>query len=255
MANTRPAIATQASLYWQESARPLVSLAFVAPMIVIYEVGLLLLGPDALRNGADAWLRSTLHWAGFGQYFLLPLLTCAILLGCHHLRRDRWHLRWAVLYGMLLESMTLGFVLVVFSHCQGLVSGTAQIAQLCSIADVSAVRQVIGFFGAGIYEELLFRLMLLPAIVTLLCAAGTSRAVSWITAIVLSSLLFAAAHYRLDLLIGSYEITTTAGDVFQWNTFVFRSFAGAFFGVLYRYRGFGVAAGSHALYDILISVG
>ena len=40
----------QAHGYWAESTRPLVSLAFVAPMLIMYEGGMLLLGPDAMRN-------------------------------------------------------------------------------------------------------------------------------------------------------------------------------------------------------------
>ena len=58
------------SRYWNETARPLVGLAFVTPMIVAYEGGLVALGPQAMRNGADVWLRQLLEWLGFSQYFL-----------------------------------------------------------------------------------------------------------------------------------------------------------------------------------------
>jgi hypothetical protein len=58
---------------------------------------------------------------------------------------------------------------------------------------------------------------------------------------VLSSLLFSAAHY-----IGPY------GDAFDWLTAFFRFLAGAFFAVLFIFRGFGIAAGTHALYDVLV---
>src|SRR5687767_14843678 len=85
--------------YWNESARPLVSLAFVAPMIIAYEGGLFVLGPEAMRNGADVWLRQLLEWLGFSQYFVLPVLTCALLLGWHHLNQERWSIRWTFLYG------------------------------------------------------------------------------------------------------------------------------------------------------------
>ena len=64
--------------YAAQSARPLVSLMFVAPLLVVYELGVILLGPQALRNGADTWLRLCLEAIGFGQHFLLPLLTCGL---------------------------------------------------------------------------------------------------------------------------------------------------------------------------------
>src|SRR5262245_22299143 len=51
--------------YWQQSRRPLVSLAFVVPLLLIYEAGILWLGPQAMRNGADVWLRQLLDLLGF----------------------------------------------------------------------------------------------------------------------------------------------------------------------------------------------
>ena len=83
--------------YIAESARPLVSMAFIAPLLMIYEMGVILLGPHTLRNGADLWLRDLLELLGFGQYFLLPLLTCGILLAWHHTRADHWTMRGSVL--------------------------------------------------------------------------------------------------------------------------------------------------------------
>jgi hypothetical protein len=62
--------------YWEESARPLAGLAFVAPLLLAYEAGVLWLGPDAIRNAADVWLRNLLDLLGFPQYFLLPVITC-----------------------------------------------------------------------------------------------------------------------------------------------------------------------------------
>ena len=53
---------------------------------------------------------------------------------------------------------------------------------------------------------------------------------------VLTSVLFSAAHY-----IGP------SGEVFRWYTFLFRFLAGTMFAVLFRYRGFGIAAGTHAV--------
>jgi len=38
----------------------------------------------------------------------------------------------------------------------------------------------------------------------------------------------------------------------HWQTFVFRTVAGFFFGALYLSRGFGVTAGSHAAYDVIV---
>ena len=63
-------------------------------------------------------------------------------------------------------------------------------------------------------------------------------------AVVLTSLVFSAAHY-----VGPH------GETFEAFSFAFRFLAGAFFAMLFVYRGFGVAAGTHALYDVFVSVG
>lgn len=259
MASTTHTGSTAANLfatYWNESARPLVALVFIAPMILAYEGGLLVLGPRSMRNGADAWLRELLEGAGFTQYFLLPCLTCAILVGWHHVNRERWKVAWSVLYGMLLEAMLLGLLLLLLARAltNALTGTELQAPTELSLGDARSFGQIVAFFGAGIYEELLFRLMMFPAIAALLRLAGTPRRMSWVLSIVITSLIFAAAHYQLDLMLGSYHLVTTVGDTFEWSSFLFRASAGVFFAALFLARGFGVAAGTHACYDILVSM-
>ena len=99
----------------------------------------------------------------------------------------------------------------------------------------------MGFLGAGIYEELLFRLILLSLVAWGLLRVGIKPWASTIVAALLTSLLFTAAHY-----VGAN------GDNFQWFSFVFRFLAGLFFAIVFVYRGFGIAAGSHAAYDLLV---
>ncbi len=226
-------------------------------MLLAYEGGLLF-WPQAMRNGADVWLRQLLESVGFNQYLLLPFLTCGILLGWHHLRRDTWKIRGSVLYGMLIESMTLGFLLVVVAQAQSslvneLTSTRGMPTQCAILGEGSFLLRTIAFFGAGVYEELLFRLILLSALAAGIYRLGVTRKVSVVTAVVLSSLVFAAAHYQLDLQLGSWHIATSFGDTFQWTSFLFRCSAGVFFSLVFLFRGFGIAVGSHALYDIFVS--
>lgn len=244
------------SRYWNESARPLVSLAFVAPMIVAYEAGLVALGPQAMRNGADVWLRQLLEWLGFTQYFLLPALACALLLGWHHLNQERWSIRWTFLYGMLFESMAFGALLLVAAQAQQGIFATisTDAPPPLAVQGTKAIGRLVAFLGAGIYEELLFRVMLFPAAAAVLRLVGTPRRMSWVVAMFLSSLAFAAAHYQLDLMIGNFHLVTSYGDSFDWTSFVFRFGAGIYFSTLLLTRGFGIAAGAHALYDILVSL-
>ena len=61
---------------------------------------------------------------------------------------------------------------------------------------------------------------------------------------ILTSLVFSAAHY-----VGRH------GETYDSFSFAFRFIAGAVFAVLFVSRGFGVAAGTHALYDVFVGFG
>ncbi len=245
------------TLYWHESSRPLTSLAFVAPLLLAYEAGVLWLGADAARNGADVWLRRSLDTLGFSQYFLLPAVLCAVLLGWHHVRREPWRVEGQVLVGMLLESTVLAMLLVGLAHA--LIASLAALSFTTPAArDLTvslSTAQIVGYLGAGVYEELLFRLLLLPLALSITGALFEQRRTRWGVAVVLTSALFAAAHYEFELRIAGHTLWAPQGDAFAWPSFCFRFAAGAFFSLLLLVRGFGIAAGTHALYDILAAVG
>jgi len=239
--------------YWRESTRPLVSLAFVMPMLLAYELGVLLLGEAAAHNGIEVLLRNLLELLGFGQYFLLPLLTAAMLLAWHHMTGRPWRIRTGLLPCMLLESVALGLALLILAQLHGTIF--AQLEGFRPLATAGqaettgglrdALTRIVAYFGAGIYEELLFRLMLLPAVAAMLKLCGAGNLWSLIGALLLTSLIFSAAHY---------QVFTGVGDAFTWFSFMFRAGAGLFFSLLFLYRGFGIAVGAHALYDILVVV-
>jgi membrane protease YdiL (CAAX protease family) len=108
----------------------------------------------------------------------------------------------------------------------------------------SAIGAVLGFAGAGVYEEMLFRMLLLPPVGFCAARLGIERGIGVVLAVAVSSVIFAAAHY-----LGPH------GETFNGFSFWFRFTAGAVFAVLFVYRGFGIAAGTHALYDVFVSVG
>jgi hypothetical protein len=240
--------------YLRQSRRPLASLAFVVPLLLLYEGGIIVLGPQAVRNGADVWLRQFLDTLGFSQYFLLPALTVGLLLAWHHVARERWQLSAGVVYGMLLESAVLGLLLVAVARIEGMVAasalqgGTADCGVSLAMPFEMAGRgaflgRMLGYVGAGVYEEMLFRLMLVPPLAIAARRLGAPRELCIAGVVVATSLIFSAAHY-----IGPH------GDPFDAFTFLFRFTAGAFFAVLFVTRGFGIAAGTHALYDIFVSL-
>lgn len=238
--------------YWAESRRPLASLAFIAPLLIVYELGVLVLGPHAVRNGADVWLRQLLELIGLGQYFLLPTLTVCILLGWHYTTRQPWRVSPGVLPGMVMECVLLAIVLRLILQVQGELLQTitapagTPMPLVITLDLAGSVRNLVGFLGAGVYEELLFRLILLSLVAVAVRRAGGTPQKSLVAAVLATSFVFALAHY-----VGAYgEPIHWLASSF-WFSFLFRFLAGIFFGTLFVYRGFGIAAGAHAGYDIL----
>ena len=208
--------------YWSLSRSPLASLIFVAPLLVGYEAGVIMLGPQAARNGADVWLRWLLDAIGFGQYFLLPVLTVLVLLGWHYTTRQSWRIPGWVYWGMLVESLLLAVCLRLILLLQGMLLEVSP-AEPAGLVQhlVQFLRTRIGYLGAGIYEELLFRLILLSLALWLFRRPKLPRWAQMLLAVVLTSLLFSAAHY-----VGGRE----------------------------QVLWFGIAVGAHAGYDILVGL-
>ena len=223
--------------YWSISRTPLTSLVFTLPLVAAYEGGVLMLGRGTARNGADVWLRTLLDQAGFGAYFLLPVLTIIGLLAWHHVEHDRWRWSGGILAGMAVECGFWAVILVGVARLQDrfwpLAAGVAE----------GFLARFVAFCGAWLYEEVLFRLLLMPALAWCCGRLGARQPAAAIQAIVGSSLLFSLAHYVGPL-----------GDAFDPYSFTFRFLAGMFFAVLFSLRGFGIAAGSHAAYDMLVGL-
>lgn len=229
------------------SRTPLTSLVFTLPLVLAYEGGVLMLGRGTPRNGADVWLRQALDALGFGAYFLLPALTVVGLLAWHHVEHDRWHFSPGVLMGMAGESTLWALLLVALARLQ------ARLWPLDMAAEIgldhalgawdSFAARLVGYCGAGLYEEVLFRLLMLPAVAWMLQRLGFSAPGAVAGAIAVTSGIFSLAHYVGPL-----------GDAFDPYSFTFRVIAGVFFALIFLGRGFGIAAGTHAIYDMLVGL-
>ena len=100
--------------------------------------------------------------------------------------------------------------------------------------------------GAGVYEELVFRVGLygLGAALLLFLFNVTSalrKLVFRLVWAVAAALVFSAWHYVGEL-----------GDPFDLLTFAFRGVCGLIFTLIYQFRGFAPAVWTHALYDLWV---
>ena len=236
--------------YWFQVREPLTCLAFLAPLLVCYELGVLYFGgttPDHIRNGADSWMRTALGSLGAGPIWVLPLLLMVILLTWHAVGRFRWKISGETLVGMFAESLLFAFVLVGIALGQDHFLNQEISTNSLSIKFLSAgggmMHQSITFIGAGIYEEVLFRLALLPLLYGLFRLLKLNKPWAACLSILATSLLFSAAHH-----VGSN------GEEFVATTFLFRFLAGAVFSLLFVMRGFGITVGCHAAYNLIAGI-
>jgi hypothetical protein len=115
----------------------------------------------------------------------------------------------------------------------------------------SLMADIVTGVGAGIYEELIFRLVLICALMVLLQdVIGIDHKNAVILSVLISAALFSAHHHHIMYFNGHLG----RGAPFTWTEFVFRTAAGVYFAALFAIRGFGIAAGTHAFYDIIATI-
>jgi Type II CAAX prenyl endopeptidase Rce1-like len=237
------------SSYWQVSRAPRYSLLFALPLLLFYQVLAVLLthGTRSVRNGADVILQS-LFVTVAGSWGPLVFMVCLIGVGLWLVTRDlrkSSRLRVSVFCGMLAEAVLLAllFGFLVGGVTNGVLGGLQILAHPAG-GDLDRWTRLMLSLGAGIYEELLFRVLLVGALATAARALlGWRPVTAGVAATLLGAAIFSAFHY-----IGPY------GDRLQLYSFTFRMVAGLFFSGLYLARGFGITAWTHALYDVLLLV-
>jgi len=244
--------ASSGSSYWALSRAPRYSLTFALPLLLAYEALATALGGaggGGLRNGADVWLK-TPFVALLGPHgplaFGLVVVGIALGLVICDLRRTRQPLRGDVFATMLAESAVMAVVcgLVVGMATARLVQALPGLAIVEPIARLGVASKLMIALGAGLYEELLFRVVLVSGLMLLARRAiGLGPAASALAATIGGAVLFALAHH-----VGAY------GEPLTTQAFTFRVLAGLFFSGLYVLRGFGITAWTHALYDVMILV-
>jgi Type II CAAX prenyl endopeptidase Rce1-like len=238
--------------YWSATRSPRYSLLFAVPLLVLYEILAVGLSGSELgdvRNGADVLLKSVFIALG-GRYGVTAFSVLLLGAGAWMVGRDwRKHggVRPRLFAGMVLESVVyailLGFIAGALTSL--LLHGRLALVSQAPVAGAFGLpTQLMISLGAGIYEELLFRVLLVSGLAALARGVLRWNAVSaGVFATVGGALIFSLFHY-----IGPY------GDEFTLGSFTFRAVAGLLFSALYLLRGFGITAWSHALYDVFLSV-
>jgi hypothetical protein len=207
------------------------SLALVFPLYLAYEVGVLF---SSTVNGVDFVTRAMFALCGHDRaiYLLVHVALAIAYLVWVRTRERRGTLAMEVVAPLVAEAalyaLTLGLILPAVLAQAHLVLGARGEAVVTSL-------------GAGVHEELVFRLGVMAGGIALLRRTELPPRVAFVIALVGSAVLFSAAHH-----MGAY------GEPFRVHSFVYRAMAGAVFGLVFWYRSFAHAVYAHVLYDLFV---
>ncbi|GAB4545528.1 MAG: hypothetical protein Tsb0013_03440 [Phycisphaerales bacterium] len=238
--------------YLALATKPLHILAFLVPLIALFEWGALtyLTGDCGERQTvlAQRMLEDLFTALGVTGVHMPAVLTVVVLLVWHLMTRDRWRVKPMVVLGMWAEAavwtaplLVLG---VILARALGVgIEPAAQVPQ--SVLENAALGERLTIaVGAGLYEELLFRLLGIT-LCMLLFEDALRLGKKWAIALslIVTSVAFAWYHHPV-----------LAGGGVDWALAVYYTLAGAYFGLVFVSRGFGIAVGVHALYDLVVLI-
>lgn len=239
------------------------------PLLLAYELLLMLDGrgpAGQIRNAGDVWLRMLLASLDVRPAHATAVMIFLLLLAIPLFRRDAEPLRARYVLGLLGESFLYSLVLGLLINIilqfiftaipSAILSRTPFALSIPSMVAAHGPLAAAGTLGggltptfeqglalalgAGLFEEFIFRVLLLGGLLGVLRLI-LPYSIAAVAAIVLASLLFAAAHYVGPL-----------ADPYSFLSFLFRFIAGLLFTGLYHARGFAVTAYAHAFYDIRV---
>jgi hypothetical protein len=213
------------------------SLIAILPLFIAYEIGVAF---TPSMNGVDFVSRNLLalvHGSRTDYLLIHGALAVAFVIfvlvarkaAAHPLRRFLPMLLESTVYALTLGSLIVFVMRKLFGIEPSLADG--------------GLTSLILSFGAGVHEELVFRLGMCAGGAALLRLFGTRHVVAVAIAFLISSLLFSAAHH-----IGAL------GDPWSFQVFIYRTLAGLAFATLFYTRSLAHAVYTHALYDVWVMV-
>lgn len=229
--------------YFTNTNTLLYSFLVSLPLFLLYEILILISNPGSdqiVRISVDVWMKSLFTYLGVNAVSFSLLLIALAGIGILIKERDRLKdLRFSYFPVLLLESM--GYAIIVAFISQFMVSLVVNFVAQNPIDSLTVTQKLALSLGAGIYEELFFRVILVSVLSLIFVKIFGKRWAGLTAAMLLAALLFSAVHY-----IGNM------GDAFTFGSFLYRFLFGLILNAIYIWRGFGVAAWTHALYDIMV---
>lgn len=231
--------------YFSSTHTLLYSYLISLPLLLLYEVLIFWAQPDSeqvVRISVDVWIKTLFSY--IGKDVLSITLILVALVGVFVLYRERKKLsslKLSYFFTMVIEASFYAFFLALLINIT--VSGLLQIVQTSPIQTLTTLQQLALSLGAGLYEELFFRVILVSALLFIFKKVFNKQSMAFASAILLAAVIFSLVHF-----VGAF------GDPFTIGSFLFRLLFGIALNAIYLWRGFGMAAWTHAIYDLMVIV-
>lgn len=238
--------------YFWLSSRPLHTLVFLLPVIIVYEIGSMGLVGASIASKLEAQDIFVRFFDLFGALGLhLPAIALVVTLTIQQvLSRDSWRIVPIIPLAMIAESAFLTgplIILVIILNPQAstMMLPIQEIANGTAVSPHTFWEGLYLSFGAGLYEEMLFRLVLITMLHFIISDVLRFKDhTGKVAAVVFSAIAFAWLHDGVYI----------PGSGLNYRLALFYTLAGAYFGVLFLARGLGIAVGAHIVYDLLAFV-
>jgi len=213
------------------------------PLLLFYELLIWVSSLDtsgSIRISVDVWFRQIVQLTGLHSTSII--LGGVALLGgvlLYIKRADLHNIKKSYFLMMLAESVLYSIIIIITIHT--FLDAVLMANSSSQIESLSSLQLYALSLGAGLYEELFFRVILVSLLISIYKMFTTNAPVATSLSIVSAALIFSGVHY-----VGFY------GDTFTLHSFLFRFLFGLGLNLIYVKRGFGIAAWTHAVYDLIV---
>lgn len=219
------------------------------PLLLLYEIGIVWVNRGAaeeVRIIADIWLKDLIPSFGLAHELILfgvVLVVGALIVAIERKKKVTFHSKYpgfiileSTIYAILFAFITSGFT-------QWLMSPMMFAQEVHNESNL--VMELVLSLGAGLYEELFFRVLLVGGLAFVLrLAFPKAKVLMYILAAVVGAIAFSAIHHFGNM-----------GDPWELGVFVYRAIGGLIFNAVFLIRGFAVVAWAHAIYDVMVFTG
>jgi membrane protease YdiL (CAAX protease family) len=234
-------------IYLQKTRTCFFGLLAITPLLIIYESASeylyrqapgIIAAPE-VRNSAEILIKRILWFAYIRQNIFLWAVFAAVLAGAFWQAKKQSNLDFKLIYFPYQVFESLVYALV-FGFAISKITTYLKLQANEQAQNSLSMKMTLGL-GAGIYEELLFRFVLVSVLALVFSKVLKTKPIYHNSlAVVLAAVIFSLYHYW-----NNTEVLTT-------ESFLFRFYAGCILGALYVVRGIGVSVYTHSFYDLLL---